>query len=61
MADEDEPLPWDYFLTDYERDLLQLPIEDVVLKYLNLSIEQVQADRVELNKVIDNGHEDNTG
>ena len=30
--EEPEPLPWDYFLTDYERDLLTLTFEEMVRK-----------------------------
>lgn len=51
MADENEPLPWDYFLTDYERDLLELPMEDALQKYPNISREQMETD---LAKIQDN-------
>lgn len=44
MADENEPLPWDYFLTAYERDLILLDIEDIMQKYPWLSQEQIQRD-----------------
>lgn len=44
MADENEPLPWDYFLTDYERDLLRLPIEDALRKYPGISRGQMESD-----------------
>lgn len=44
MADENEPLPWDYFLTDYERDLLRLPIEDALRKYPSIAREQMESD-----------------
>lgn len=44
MDDENEQLPWDYFLTDYERDLLRLPIEDALRKYPRISREQAEVD-----------------
>lgn len=47
---EPEPLPWDYFLTEYERDLLTLTLEGVARKYpdrtpeeLNTEMEQMRA------------------
>lgn len=51
MADENEPLPWDYFLTDYERDLLRLPIEDALRKYPGIGREQMESD---LGKIQEN-------
>lgn len=60
MDDKTEPLPWDYFLTDYERDLLRLPIEEVARKYASMSINQIQLDRAELENAVGNIHENNT-
>lgn len=51
MADENEPLPWDYFLTNYERDLLRLPLEDALRKYPNISQEQMESDLTELREI----------
>lgn len=42
--DEPEELPWDYFLTDYERDLLALTLEEALTKYSRVSKAQVMAD-----------------
>lgn len=50
MADENEPLPRDYFLTDYERDLLRLPIEDALRKYPNIRREQMESDLVKIQE-----------
>lgn len=50
MADENEPLPWDYFLTDYERDLLRLPIEDALRKYPHIRREQMESDLVKIQE-----------
>ena len=50
MADENEPLPWDYFLTDYERDLLRLPIEDALRKYPDIRREQMESDLVKIQE-----------
>ncbi|MEN0059720.1 MAG: hypothetical protein AAGB31_12850 [Bdellovibrio sp.] len=50
MADENEPLPWDYFLTDYERDLLRLPIEDALRKHPSISREQMESDLVKIQE-----------
>lgn len=51
MADENEKLPWDYFLTEYERDLLRLLIEDALRKYPSNSREQMESD---LGKILEN-------
>lgn len=51
MADENEKLPWDYFLTEYERDLLRLLIEDALRKYPSISREQMESD---LGKILEN-------
>lgn len=48
--DDNEPLPWDYFLTDYERDLLRLTIDQVVLIYPRMNREQIRADALELRQ-----------
>ncbi|PIU01236.1 MAG: hypothetical protein COT74_01650 [Bdellovibrionales bacterium CG10_big_fil_rev_8_21_14_0_10_45_34] len=39
-------LPWDYFLSDYERDLLKMPIQDLVIKYPRISQEQIEAELI---------------
>lgn len=39
-------LPWDYFLCDYERDLLKMPIQDLIIKYPRVSKEQLEADLI---------------
>ncbi|GEM_PF-7128248 len=59
MADENEPLPWDYFLTDYERDLLRLPIEDALRKYPRISREKMESDLVKLQENQDRFEEEN--
>lgn len=46
--DKPEPLPWDYFLTEYERDLLTLTIEEIARKNPNKSTEEIMA---EMNKM----------
>jgi hypothetical protein len=48
MDDKSKPLPWDYFLTNYERDLLRLPLEDAMRKYPEIERERVEADLIEL-------------
>lgn len=50
MADENESLPWDYFLPDYERDLLRMPIEDALRKYPSTSREQMESDLVKIQE-----------
>lgn len=50
MADENELLPWDYFLTAYERDLLRLPIEDALRKYPRISREQMESDLAKIQE-----------
>jgi len=50
MADENEPLPWDYFLTDYERDLLRLPIEDALRKYPGTGRGQIESDLLKIQE-----------
>ncbi|MBX7231409.1 MAG: hypothetical protein K1X29_04925 [Bdellovibrionales bacterium] len=50
MDDNHEPLPWDYFLTSYEKDLFLLPLEEALQKYPELSREQMTADHQELMK-----------
>jgi hypothetical protein len=46
MDDKDEPLPCDYFLTDYERDLRRLVTEDAMQEYPGISREQMEFDLV---------------
>lgn len=60
--DEPEELPWDYFLTNYERDLLTLTLEEMARKNPNklpgdlkyemeqLKISQAVYERFELSK-----------
>lgn len=48
MGNKSEILPWDYFLTTYERDLLQLPFEEALRKYPRLTREQALSDLIEL-------------
>lgn len=50
MDDKNEPLPWDYFLTDYERDLLRLPIEAAMRKYPAITREQVESDLAKIQE-----------
>lgn len=42
------PLSWDYFLTDYERDLLRLPIQEPLRKYPGIGREQMESDLVKI-------------
>lgn len=51
MTDENEPLPWDYFLTDYERDLLRLPLENAMQKYPGVGREQMESDLAKLREM----------
>lgn len=51
MADENELLPWDYFLTDYERDLLRLPLEDAMQKYPGINREQMESDLAKMREM----------
>jgi hypothetical protein len=46
MFYDDEPvaLPWDYFLTDYERDLLTLTLEDMVRRNPEKTEAEISAD-----------------
>lgn len=50
MDDNSKISPWDYFLANYERDLLRLPFEEALRKYPQLTREQVQSDLAELLK-----------
>lgn len=50
MNDKSEPLPWDYFLTNYERDLLRLSLEEAFRKYPGLTREQAESDLAEIQK-----------
>ena len=47
---EPEKLPWDYFLTNYERDLLKLALEEVLKKYNLISQAEVMADLENLKR-----------
>lgn len=42
------------FLTEYERDLLYLNAERIKYKYTNLEIDQIETDKTELLKEIEN-------
>lgn len=42
--DGPEKLPWDYFLTNYERDLLTLTIEELVCKNPDMTTDELKAD-----------------
>lgn len=60
MDDRNEPVEWDYFLTNYERDLLQMSIEDAMRKYPCMSMENMAEDLHELMQnhqqfIINNG------
>jgi hypothetical protein len=46
--DEPEELPWDYFLTNYERDLLTLSIEEMVRKNPNIPPDDLKAEMEKL-------------
>ena len=50
--DQPKKLQWDYFLTDYERDLLTLTLEEVVRKNPNKPLNEVKAeiDEIENNQ-----------
>ena len=51
MADENEPLPWDYFLTEYERDLLRLTLEDAMQKHPGIRREQMESDLAKMREM----------
>jgi len=51
MSDSCETLPWDYFLTDYERDLLQLTNEEAMQKYPKISQDQLLADQAKIREM----------
>ena len=57
MDDKKEPLPWDYFLTNYEKDLLRLPMEEAIRKYPGVSREQITKDFQELKAGQNNPNE----
>ncbi len=46
--DEPENLPWDYFLTNYERDLLTLTLEEMVRKNPHKAIDELKAEMAEM-------------
>lgn len=48
--DEPEALPWDYFLTNYERDVLALNIEELLKKYPQLTPERLKDDMGEMSR-----------
>jgi len=43
-ADDPERLPWDYFLTEYERDLLTLALEEIVRKNPDKATDELKAE-----------------
>ncbi len=42
--DEPEALPWDYFLTNYERDLLTLTLGELVRKNPDKTADELKAE-----------------
>jgi hypothetical protein len=42
--DEPQELPWDYFLNNYERDLLTLAPEDMVCKNPDRAPDEIKAE-----------------
>jgi hypothetical protein len=42
--DEPEILPWDYFLTNYERDLLTLTLDGLVRKNPDTTADEIKAE-----------------
>lgn len=50
MDDNHEPLPWDYFLSNYEIDLLLLSTDEAMRKYWRMTEEQIKQDRLELER-----------
>lgn len=46
--DELNALPWDYFLTNYERDLLTLTLEEMVRKNPNRPPDELKAEMEQL-------------
>jgi hypothetical protein len=42
--DEPEILPWDYFLTNYERDLLTLTLDGLVRKNPDKTADEIKAE-----------------
>lgn len=51
--DEPEALPWDYFLTTYERDLLTLTIEELVRKNPDKTTDELKADAEKMRELQD--------
>lgn len=50
MSDKVSALPWDYFLTVYERDLLILATEDALSKYPDMSRTDLETQRAILQE-----------
>jgi hypothetical protein len=48
--EEPDALPWDYFLTNYERSLLNLTAEDAMSKYPKISRAEIDAERAILQE-----------
>lgn len=48
--EEPQALPWDYFLTSYERDLLKLNIDDLIIKCQAISKDQIESDLIFIQK-----------
>lgn len=46
--DEPERLPWDCFLTEYERDLLTLTLEELACKNPDKTPDELQAEMEEM-------------
>ncbi len=43
-------LSWDYFLIDYVRDLLRLPLKEAMRKYLGISRESMKSEWVKIQE-----------
>ena len=46
--EEPEKLPWDYFLTEYERDLLTLTLEERVRKNPDKTAEELKLEMTQM-------------
>lgn len=43
---ESATIPWDYFLTEYERDLIKNSIEVLIIKYPNIEPNILMGDKL---------------
>lgn len=48
--DEPEKLPWDYFLNEYERDLLTLTLEEMACKNPDKTADELKSDLAQIEK-----------